>query len=171
MPSKKEILNYAKQNGFLYPKKKVIFGYGLCGGTIGFFIMMFGAFTENMIKDAGRILSYIPSDITIYSIIVNVFGFLFGSFVFGTVFGCIPAVLTGIYCAIFNFIIVKKLDYIHLYVVGTLFSAIYFDFWGDLLDEFWQRMYDLWEWGSIGGISSMICGKLFLPKLPKDFEQ
>ncbi|STY92935.1 hypothetical protein [Moraxella bovis] len=169
MANKKEILAYAKQHGFIYPKIKVIFGFGLCGGAIGLFIMMFGVFTEGMIKDASGILSRMPTDTTIYSMVSGIFSFLFGGIALGTIFGCIPAFLTGIYCAIFNFIMMKKLDYAHLYVVGTIFSAIYFNHWLNLPDEFWQRMFDLWVWGSIGGISAMICGKFFLPKLPNNF--
>ncbi|MDO4896404.1 MAG: hypothetical protein Q3971_03480 [Moraxella sp.] len=166
MTTKQEILAYAKQNGFVYPKFKVIFSYGLFGGMIGFCILILGAFTEALMQDASGVFFRMTTDITIHSMMIGIFSFLMGVSILGAVFGCIPALLTGIYCAMFNFIIMKKLDYIYLYVVGTIFSAIYFNHWLNLPDEFWQRLYDLWLWGSIGGISAMICGKLFLPKLP-----
>lgn len=42
MPSKQEILEYAKQNEFLYPKEKVILGFTLLGGAVGGFIFGLG---------------------------------------------------------------------------------------------------------------------------------
>lgn len=165
MTTKQEILTYAKQNGFVYPKFRVGFYFGLFGGMIGVMTMLIFDFISQIILNEANLFD----NINILSFFEGIFYFAMFSAFFGTVFGCIPALLTGIYCAIFNFIIMKKLDYIHLYVVGTIFSAIYFNFWANLSYEFWQRMYELWKLGSIGGISAMICGKLFLPKLPKEF--
>ncbi|MBE9577659.1 MULTISPECIES: hypothetical protein [Moraxella] len=167
MATKKEILAYAKQHGFIYPKIKVIFGFGLLGGMIGLMTVFVIDRMTRLIVNGGNLFY----DINIISLIEKIFSVLLFSIIFGTVFGCIPAILTGIYCAIFNFIIAKNLDYLHLYVVGTIFSAIYFNHWINLPDEFWQIIYTLFSLGSIGGISAMICGKLFLPKLPKNFDK
>lgn len=165
MTTKKEILEYTKQNGFVYPKFKIVLYFGLFGGMIGLMTMLIFDFISRIILKDVNLLD----NINILSFFEGIFYFAMFSTFFGTVFGFIPALLTGVYCAIFNFIIMKKLDYMHLYIIGTIFSAIYFNFWANLSDDFWQRMYELWKLGSIGGMSAMICGKLFLPKLPKDF--
>ncbi|WP_066801974.1 hypothetical protein [Moraxella oblonga] len=142
MTTKQEILAYAKQNGFIYPKFKVGFYFGLFGGIIGLMATTVILFIYALITNSSSLFSYINTNVI--SIISGTFQFVGGVVAFGIVFGCIPALLTGIYCAVFNFIIMKKLDYIHLYVVGTIFSAIYFNHWLNLPDEFWQRLYDLW---------------------------
>lgn len=98
--------------------------------------------------------------------------FMMGIFgVFGIVFGFIPALLMGIYVAYRQFVIIHWRDYVHLYAVGTFISAIYFLCWSDVALNEPSDVVALWAMDSIGGISAMILGKLFIPKIsPKDNE-
>lgn len=171
MPSKKEILEYAKQNGFVYPKAKVILGFTLLGGIVGGFIFGLGITLSWIISDIinnKNILTIkyfleLPSLLLVFS--------LAGIFI-----GGIPAFLTGIYLATTEFIITSKKDYFSLVIIGgaitifiSLILILLISTKGQTIDAYIN--FDFLILFLIGGISSMICGKLFLPKLPKDFNK
>lgn len=161
MTTKQEILAYAKQNGFVYPKFKVIFGFGLGGGAVGGFFLglynSFFGFLQMPNKDIILILNTFAQSIVI-SLLFSLLGILFGA---------IPAFFTSFYLTATDFIIVKKFDYIKLFLVG--FVATFFIYCFMLIIK--ENLINNILFYSLGGISAMICGKLFLPKLPKDFEK
>lgn len=166
---KQSLLKFAEQNGWLYPKEKVILLFTLCGGAVGGFVL--GIFIglpfiisidiDDNIKILREFLFFIIG-ITSISILV----------------GGIPALLIGIYLAMTEFIIANKKDYLLLLLIGgmiTVFICLILIF---VLAITNKEMID----GSntvillillilflSGGLSAMICGKLFLPKLPKNF--
>ncbi|STZ09448.1 Uncharacterised protein [Moraxella caprae] len=93
---------------------------------------------------------------------------------YGILLGFIPALLTGIYLSIKEFIIIEAKDYGFLFLIGSLsvlFSItilIIITNPNPLIFDFNDTIITILL-AIIGGISAMICGKLFLPKLPKNF--
>lgn len=149
---KKALLAYAEKNNWRYPKLYVWSAFSLFGGLIG----GIGASLYNFLYN-----------LTIGDSLLSL-GDYIGIALLGGIFGFPPATLTGLYASLRKIVLSSFLDYFHLYLVGTLISAIDFNLWDNFSDG-WQRYVELWQIGSIGGISAMICGKLFLPKLPKNF--
>lgn len=151
----KKETRHTHKNGFSYPRY-VPLAFVLLGGFIGGCII-------GLISSIMAISNFNNIDIS-YLFMVVIFG------VFGIVFGFIPALLMGVYVAYRRFIIVDWHDYVHLYVVGTFISAIYFLCWSNVALNEPSDMAKLWVMGSIGGISAVLIGKLFIPKInPKDF--
>lgn len=171
MPSKQESLDHAKQNGFVYPKEKVILLFTLLGGMVGGFIFGLGIMLvfiiDNIINN--------KNILTVNSFVELLLSLLNFSLV-GLFIGGIPAFLTGLYLAITEFIIINKKYYLSLLLTGgivtvfTLLILIILMITNEGITD-WSATLILLIIFLIGGLSSMICGKLFLPKLPKDFEQ
>lgn len=149
---KKALLEFAQNNGWKYPRLYVWSAFSLFGGLTGGICVSAYDFLYNL---------------TIGDSLLSVSDYL-SLAILGGIFGFPPATLTGLYASFRKIILTNFIDYLHLYLVGTLISAIDFNLWGNFSDG-WQRYLELWQIGSIGGISAMICGKLFLPKLPKNF--
>lgn len=142
-------------NEFEYPIGKVLFSFafgGIFGGLIVFIIEMI----EKLFDLNHHIWTNDLGSILLASV---------GYMIWGAILGFIPAFLTGIYCSLRKIVIKNWKSYLHLYLVGTLCSAIYFATWATLSDATLAYIFELWAIGSVGGISAMICGKLFLPKL------
>ncbi|WP_019518994.1 hypothetical protein [Faucicola boevrei] len=171
MPSKKEILEYTKQNEFVYPKEKVILGFTLLGGMVGGFIFGLGIMLVFIIGD----IINNKNILTVNSFVELLLSLLSFSLV-GLFVGGIPALITGIYLAMTEFIIINKKDYLSLLLTGgiiTIFICLILIFLKTANEaslDFGVNLILLILF-FIGGLSAMICGKLFLPKLPKDFEQ
>lgn len=157
--SKQHILENTKQNSFVYPKAKVILGFGIIGTLIGTLLLMIPIFF-GVVLDNG--ISFNQSDV------IESLYFLGFFMVVGAMFGCVPAFLTGIILALKEYSICRLLDYCWVFLLGAVLS-----FGGFIL--MMRELYEVWVIiALLGGISSMICGKLFLPKLsdlPKDFNQ
>lgn len=176
MTTKQEILAYAKQNGFVYPKLKVGFYFGLVGGAVGGFVVILSIalwtlFTSILENPSGTIDYFWDF---IYSFLAIPL-FLF----FSTLFGGIPALLTGIYLSIKEFIVINRKDYGLLFLIGSLSVLFCFIIIAilEIINDPSKLTYNHNDveitipFIIIGGISAMICGKLFLPKPPKEFEK
>lgn len=173
MATKKEILAYAKQHGFIYPKEKVILLFILLGGAVGGFVfLLLTKLWELLIS----ILGNSSSTIDYFQSFIFSFGLIPLFLFFGTLFGFIPALLTAIYLSIKEFIIIEAKDYGFLFLIGSLsvlFSITILIIITDpnpFIFDFNDTIITILL-AVIGGISSMICGKLFLPKLPKNFDK
>lgn len=171
MPSKKEILEYAKQNCFVYPKEKVILLFSLCGGAVGGFVLGISLF---LYFDFSDIIKN-QNIFTVKNLLETLLS-LFGVSLAGVFFGFIPALITGIYLAMKEFIIINKKDYLSLLLTGGIITIFIFlililliSTKGQTIDAYINLVFLILF--LIGGISAMICGKLFLPKLPKDFNK
>ncbi|OPH37464.1 hypothetical protein B5J94_05700 [Moraxella lacunata] len=113
MATKKEILAYAKQHGFIYPKEKVILLFILLGGAVGGFVfLLLTKLWELLIS----ILGNSSSTIDYFQSFIFSFGLIPLFLFFGTLFGFIPALLTGIYLSIKEFITLNQLDIYHGFV-------------------------------------------------------
>lgn len=140
---------------FEYPIGTVLAGFTF-GGVFGGLIVFIVEVIEKMMDLNLHIWMNDLGSILLASV---------GYAILGIIFGFIPAFLTGIYCSLRKIVIKNWKSYLHLYLVGTLCSAIYFATWVNFSDYTLEYIFELWAMGSIGGISAMICGKLFLPKL------
>lgn len=162
--SKQHILENAKQNGFVYPNLKVFLGFLLLGGATGGFFLGFYHTILNFLQAPNKDIIFILNTFAQSLIIALIFSLL------GILFEAIPAFLTSFYLTATNFIIVKKFDYIKLFLLGFISTFLVYCF----VLIFAENLINNILFYSLGGISSMICGKLFLPKLsdlPKDFNQ
>lgn len=158
MAKKSDLLAYAEQNGWKYPRLYVIVKFGGIGGFIGGLIFACGM---------GFDILFIHPQHLIFSLeTIGMMILALGSFgLLGVLMGLIPATVTGLYVAMQKMILMSWWDYLHLYIFGTIVSAISFIFWGNFRDDTpLEIARTLWLFGSVGGISAMICGKLFLPK-------
>lgn len=143
---------------FEYPFGTVLAGFafgGIFGGLIVFIVEVIEKITD---------LNHHIWTNDFINIVFSSLAYL----IFGFVFGLIPAFLTGIYCSLRKIVIINWKSYLHLYLVGTLCSAIYFATWVNFSDDTLEYIFELWAIGSVGGISAMICGKLFIPKIYKE---
>ncbi|AWY19719.1 hypothetical protein [Moraxella bovis] len=173
MATKKEILAYAKQHGFIYPKIKVIFGFGLLGGMIGgIMFCCIGFMIETTYE---QIINHI-SHKGIISLFLKLPFYILGFAFLGAWAGGIPAFLTGIYLSFKNFIFIDKKDYVKIFAIGFLITSIFALLMVVFSNQQPNMQITIWDFflisfplAIIGGISAMICGKLFLPKLPNNF--
>lgn len=170
MTSKKEILAYAKQNGFVYPKLKVIFSFVFSGGVVGGNIAGHLLFFDDLIKNI--------NNLDMVDFLLFELKFIFGFSFFGIWTGGIPAFLSGIYFLKKEFFIMHTKDYFRIFLVGFLITAIcalFVVMFGNQHPNMQSSIWDFFiiplPFALIGGISAMICGKLFLPKLPKNFNK
>lgn len=122
-----------------YPYKKVLLGFTLLGGAVGGFLL--GLSTEIYYG------SYHLNSI-LFSLLLAFFGIGFG---------LIPASISGIFLCCIKFYIKNFIDYIKLFVLGWLISAMFFYFSGLKFND-WIFV------SSAGGMSAVVCGKLFVPK-------
>ncbi|OPH38962.1 hypothetical protein [Moraxella equi] len=171
MATKKEILAYAKQHGFIYPKEKVILLFILLGGAVGGFVAILSMglwlLLISILKNPSGIFDYLQYFIVSFLTIP-----LF--MLYGILLGFIPALLTSIYLSIKEFIIIETKDYGFLFLIGSLsvlFSITILIIIADpnpFIFDFNDTILTILL-AIIGGISAMICGKFFLPKLPNNF--
>lgn len=159
---KRALLAYAEQNGFKYQKSEVwgkfsIFGGGIGGILLGILTIIFNLFSD-------KYQSVTRGDFLMFFVVPFLFGFL------GTFVGIVPATFTGYFIARKKIIITRLADYGYLFVIGTFFTFICLL----ILLVIFKEINNLKDLSIIipsmlGGATAMICGKLFLPKLPKDF--
>ena len=150
----KNLENEASESS--YPTNLVGWGYSLMGGAIGGAIA--GVF---FIFDTQNI------EVLIFIIIMSIIS--------GTVLGLIPSIITGAWIANNKTTIKSIEDYCKVFLMGFLVSSVY----GLLATIVSQYVFD-WRinstfsqyllpitggMGLLGGLSSMILGKMMLPKV------
>lgn len=160
------------KNNKPYPTKKVIFAYGILGPLIGTLIYALILFLLNInnLSNANRVLVSI-------AMLMAVMGFCIS---------IVPAFLMGFWLAKKKTYIQSIKDYFGIFIKGSFscFIAVILFLMVFCLKNLDNTMnaYQLFDnileksgiivfFTIIGGISSMICGKLFLPKLPKNFNK
>lgn len=112
--NKKAILKHTDNKSFDYPIYVPLVFIFLGGFTGGVIIGLIHVIFTMMLHDGKFEFAYL-----LLSLIYGIFGIFFGF---------VPALLMGFYVAYKKFVIKNWYDYIHLYVVGTMLSAIYFGF-------------------------------------------
>lgn len=143
-------LTKEKNNKSNYPRLMVLLMYTQYGGSIGGFLLVIAGFIYLFIEENNSIFfQYI--DLGSFIISYLIIGFLV--FLAAGIIGAIPAILTGAYIALFKIYLRSVWHYIHIFIVGFLFSSLIFREW--------------WI-GLIGGISSIIIGYVVVPKSEKD---
>lgn len=154
--SKQHILENAKQNGFVHPKAKLILGFGLLGNFIGGLLFGIPIFLGALLDNGFALTS---NDLT------EPFYFMLFFIIIAFGYGLIPAFLTGLILAYKKYSIRRFSDYAFVALVGagvsvgiTLMPA------NSSLNLILHMYYFLISIAIVGGLSSMICGKLFLPK-------
>lgn len=144
----------------IYPKSKVIFGFGLAGGTIGgFFVALANIFLRLVDYANDQRLLYESLEMIVFSLtIMPLFGILVGG---------IPAFLTGICLACLQFSIGKKTHYTKLFLIGLMITCVTYLAFSLIFDYSItpKDITDSLQFGIVGGLSSMVCGFLFLPKI------
>lgn len=171
MTTKQEILASGKQPGFIYPKVKVILAYAFVVPMIGFLLSFLGLLIIVLLNQ---------QSMNNYE-----FALIVASFIIAFVVAIIPALMMGVWIAKSQIYIKQKKDYVGLFLKGFLccvvflMLAILFLIINDLANGLpahyiSSRLYDnfikqypaMILFTMIGGISSMLCGKLFLPRFP-----
>lgn len=156
---KKFLIENAKENGWEYPKSAVwgqftLFGGAIGGLTLGVLIIIFNILFDKVPSfNRGTFLMFFATP------------FLLGFF--GIFVGMIPATLTGYVIARKKLIITNLYDYGYLFAVGTFFTFICLFILLVIFDKI-QRIEDFLTIiipSMLGGLSAIVCGKLFLPKL------
>lgn len=145
----------------IYPKSKVIFGFGLTGGAIGgFFVALANIFLRSVDYTNDQRLLYEFLEMIVFSLtILPLFGILVGG---------IPAFLTGICLACLQFSIGKKTHYVQLFLTGMIITFIVYGIFIVSTGYFSIGLKDIvdnLQFSIVGGLSSVVCGFLFLPKI------
>ena len=150
----KNLENEASES--LYPTNLVGWGYSLMGGAIGGAIA--GVF---FIFDTQNI------EVLIFIIIMSI--------IFGAVLGLIPSIITGVWIANNKTTIKSIEDYCKVFLMGFLVSSVYgllatiisqYVFDWRITNNFNQYLLSITGgMGLLGGLSSMILGKIILPKV------
>lgn len=147
----------------IYPKSKVIFGFGLTGGAIGgFFVALANIFLRLVDYANDQRLFYEFLEMIVFSLtILPLFGILVGG---------IPAFLTGVYLTYirFNLNLDKKTHYVQLFLIGTIITFVVYTIFIVSTGYFSIRLKDIvdnLQFSIVGGLSSVVCGFLFLPKI------
>lgn len=157
-----------------YPTRKVIFAYALIAPWIGCLLVFVSSFIIAIIHS---------QNINDYEFIILTIFFVIAAFM-----AIIPAFITGIWVANTKTYICNKKDYLKIFNKGVISCFILFFIISfiiiDLInglpiqylpsriyDNFSKEYYVLIIFSLIGGLSSVITAKLFLPKPPKDFEK
>lgn len=161
---KKSLLEFAEQNGWRYPKASIVIEFAIGGGAIGGFIVgviicTIAAFVY--LFEINKELNLSTTDL----ILMLFYPFL--AAMIGIIVGFVPALLMGLWASYKKMIIVDKKDYLHLFTAGMLVSII--SYMAAAMFNATQMIVPSFGLALIGGLSAMICGKLFLPKLPKNF--
>ncbi|MDO4441391.1 MAG: hypothetical protein Q4B81_04335 [Moraxella sp.] len=137
----------------------------LAGGAVGGFLIA-------LVSIFYQFVDYIQNRRLFYDFIETVVASLFFMPLIGAVVGSIPALLTGIYLAYTRFYIAEKAHYAYLFLMGIVVSFLVFViaftviFHGKSVAS--EDIMGCLLFSLAGGLSAMICGKLFLPKIPKD---
>ena len=150
----KNLENEASES--LYPTNLVGWGYSLMGGAIGGAIA--GVF---FIFDTQNI------EVLIFIIIMSI--------IFGAVLGLIPSIITGVWIANNKTTIKSIEDYCKVFLMGFLVSSVYgllativsqYVFDWRITNNFSQYLLPITGgMGLLGELSSMILGKMILPKV------
>lgn len=145
----------------IYPKSKVIFGFGLTGGAIGgFFVALANIFLRLVDYANDQRLFYEFLEMIVFSLtIMPLFGILVGG---------IPAFLTSICLACMQFSIGKKTHYVQLFLTGTIITFVVYGIFIVSTEYFSIGLKDIvdnFQFSIVGGLSSMVCGFLFLHKI------
>ena len=154
----KNLENEASESS--YPTNLVGWGYSLMGGAIGGAIA--GVF---FIFDTQNI------EVLIFIIIMSI--------IFGAVLGLIPSIITGVWIANNKTTIKSIEDYCKVFLMGFLVSSVYgllativsqYVFDWRITNNFSQYLFRYLlpitgGMGLLGGLSSMILGKMILPKV------
>lgn len=162
------------QNSKPYPTKKVIFTYGLIAPLIGSLIFILMSFMANI----GNLPNLSRLGLAILQLII----------IIATLLAIIPAFITGFWIAKNKTYIKNNKDYAYLFAKGLISCCVFLillailfslnDVMSGLPFEYLpERIYvnflkeypAMLIFAVIGGISAMICGKLFLPKSPNNF--
>ena len=156
MKNDKEVmLEFAEQNGWKYPRLWTCLTFSLVGGVIGglFFGICLAGSEWLYLKESFSILNAVK-DILISSIAGFFVGFL-------------PASVTGIYVALRKIIISKKVHYLELFLIGGIITIIFGLNWLIYYNKKDNLVYIQFYLDAmiLGGLTSIICGKLFVPKL------
>lgn len=162
---KKALLAYVEQHGWKYPKGWIIVTYSFVGSLIGAFIV--GIFF--IIPDFVRVMNHWQV-IESKDFISIIFAPILIAFV-GWVFGIIPAFLTGLYIGLNKFVITDKRDYWQLFYIGVLSTALYgtgFLLYNDIPTNRIGTILAVIGLLVLGGISSVICGKWFVPRFSQN---
>lgn len=148
-----------------YPRFRVVMCFLLAGGAVGGFLIA-------LVSIFYQFVDYIQNRRLFYDFIETVVASLFFMPLIGAVVGSIPALLTGIYLAYTRFYIAEKAHYAYLFLMGIVVSFLVFViaftviFHGKSVAS--EDIMGCLLFSLAGGLSAMICGKLFLPKIPKD---
>ncbi|WP_201589108.1 hypothetical protein [Psychrobacter fozii] len=138
-----------------YPFNRVGWGYSLLGGSTGGLMV-------------GVLFIFDYQGIELLLI------FIVSSIVLGAVFGLIPSIITGVWIVKNEMKIQGAENYCKLFLMGFLVSSTYavsvvllnyYIFEWFLMDNFSLQLFSFTGgMGLLGGLSSMILGKLLLPK-------
>lgn len=139
----------------IYPVNKVGWGYGLMGGATGGLII-------------GLLFVFDTYNIEILAFITML------SIMFGTIIGLPSSIITGVWIAKKEMTITTIEDYHKLFLMGFLVSSVYallvmfinqYLFKLFLLDSVVLQLIPIiGGMGLVGGFSSLILGKILLPK-------
>ena len=150
----KNLENEASESS--YPTNLVGWGYSLMGGAIGGAIA--GVF---FIFDTQNI------EVLIFIILMSI--------IFGAVLGLMPSIITGVWIANNKTTIKGIEDYCKVFLMGFLVSSVYgllativsqYVFDWRITNNFNQYLLSITGgMGLLGGLSSMILGKIILPKV------
>lgn len=136
--------NHSTIKANAYPMLRVLLWYALSGGVIGGFVLLLGVVLYNIIIQD----KFFP--LTLDSMLEAIPLF--------AIFGLIPALLTGIYCAINKLKITFLISWLYLFFIGGIFSAAY-------TLVFTQPYLKIpLVFILIGGISAVLVGVIALPQ-------
>lgn len=154
-----------------YPTKKVILTYSLLGGLVGGLIYSLAVGSVLLVEQV--LHQSFKTDTTAFMDVL--FGFA-GILMVSFIVGFIPALLTGISIAIKKIRLIKKLAYLRLALIGFLATVpistvliLLIAMWSNGLSRLTpslitENILTILVVSSIGGLSSVIVGKLVLPK-------
>ena len=146
-----------------YPTGKVLTYYALFGGGIGGLIHLIGV----MLFPMKETISWQQGGLN------NFFLAMLAAIAFGTLFGFIPSILTSIIIVLRKIVLSSVWQYFRLFVIGCFVTFFIFVIaFHDINRLFTSNTLVTWlgilvfngRLAIVGGLSSVIVGKLVLPK-------
>lgn len=146
-----------------YPTGKVLTCYALFGGGIGGLIHLMGV----MLFPMKETISWQQGGLN------NFFLAMLAAIAFGTLFGFIPSILTSIIIVLRKIVLSSVWQYFRLFVIGCFVTFFIFVIaFHDINRLFTSNTLVTWlgilvfngRLAIVGGLSSVIVGKLVLPK-------
>ena len=146
-----------------YPTGKVLTCYALFGGGIGGLIHLIGV----MLFPMKETISWQQGGLN------NFFLAMLAAIAFGTLFGFIPSILTSIIIVLRKIVLSSVWQYFRLFVIGCFVTFFIFVIaFHDINRLFTSNTLVTWlgilvfngRLAIVGGLSSVIVGKLVLPK-------